>query len=125
MSTHGSCFYFFATRRVGSFCLPIPSIAAGRLPWRAPPPDMPFLSREAESGHQEQVVVVGSASIRAPNCNRNQSVTRESEALIEVLKESYGYTSDLKAEAFSWFSTSKCQFATDNEIGDNLCRRRM
>ena len=42
---------------------------------------------------------------RRVNCNRNQSVTQESELLIADLWESYGYTSDLIVEGLSWFST--------------------
>lgn len=39
------------------------------------------------------------------NCNRNQSVTQESEPLLGDLNESYSYTSNLQVVGFSWFST--------------------
>jgi hypothetical protein len=63
---------------------------------------------------QESVLAVGSfACIRGENCNRNRSVTQRSEPLIEDLKESYGYTSNMRIEGLSWFSTSEHQFSVD------------
>jgi hypothetical protein len=39
------------------------------------------------------------------NCNRNQSVTQESELLIADLQESYSYICNFRVEGMSWFRT--------------------
>ena len=39
------------------------------------------------------------------NCNRNQSVTGDSEPLIADSQDSYGYAPDSRGEGFSWFSS--------------------
>ena len=106
MSSFGSCFYTFANR--GGVVLP---------PWTF--------------NCHRQGIVGGLSPPHADlnqgdlNCNRNQSVTQESEALIEDLKESYGYTSDLRIEGLDRVRSLECQPNAEKQIGGILCRYRM
>jgi hypothetical protein len=66
-------------------------------------------------------------SRNSSGCHRYEwpMCTEESELLIDDLKKSYGYTSDFRVEGFGLFSSSECELAADEDIGDICCRYRM